>query len=151
MILTRNLGFTINTITNSIKDKSGCIKQNCMIIVDCQDVEPILNELAIYVSDQVAAVPALKAHQFVLSPIEDDEQINQSEVITSIKEFLESIGEKQSFGVISNSNKIMIKSIVGKKIEREPKPAQQMFSCSHCGHVTMYEVEHNNHVKIHYL
>ena len=122
-----------------------------MIIVDCKDVESILNELAIYVSDQVAAVPALKTHQFVLSPIEDDEQINQSEVITSIKEFLESIGEKQSFGVISNSNKIMIKSILGKKIEREPKPAQQMFSCSHCGHVTRYEVEHNNHVKIHYL
>ena len=122
-----------------------------MIIVDCKDVESILNELAIYVSDQVAAVPALKAHQFVLSPIEDDEQINQSEVITSIKEFLESIGEKQSFGVISNSNKIMIKSILGKKIEREPKPAQQMFSCAHCGHVTRYEVEHNNHIKIHYL
>ena len=122
-----------------------------MIIVDCKDVESILNELAIYVSDQVAAVPALKTHQFVLSPIEDDEQINQSEVITSIKEFLESIGEKQSFGVISNSNKIMIKSILGKKIEREPKPAQQMFSCAHCGHVTRYEVEHNNHVKIHYL
>ena len=133
------------------KINQASVKQNCMIIVDCRDVEPILNELAVYVSDQVAAVPALKAHQFVLSPIEDDEQINQVEVITSIKEFLESIGEKQSFGVISNSNKIMIKSILGKKIEREPKPTQQMFSCSHCGHVTRYEVEHNNHVKIHYL
>jgi len=133
------------------KINQASVKQDCMIIVDCKDVEPILNELAIYVADQVAAIPALKAHQFVLSPIEDDEQINQVEVITSIKEFLESIGEKQSFGVISNSNKIMIKSILGKKIEREPKPAQQMFSCAHCGHVTRYEVEHNNHVKIHYL
>ena len=133
------------------KINQASVKQNCMIIVDCKDVEPILNELAIYVADQVAAVPALKAHQFVLSPIEDDEQINQSEVITSIKEFLESIGEKQSFGVISNDDKIMIKSILGKKIEHEVKPTQQMFSCTHCGHVTMYEVEHNNHVKIHYL
>ena len=133
------------------KINQASVKQDCMIIVDCKDVEPILNELAIYVADQVAAIPALKAHQFVLSPIEDDEQINQVEVITSIKEFLESIGEKQSFGLISNSNKIMIKSILGKKIEREPKPAQQMFSCAHCGHVTRYEVEHNNHVKIHYL
>ena len=137
--------------SSTSKINQASVKQNCMIIVDCKDIEPILNELAIYVSDQVAAVPALKTHQFVLSPIEDDEQINQSEVITSIKEFLESIGEKQSFGVISNSNKIMIKSILGKKIEREPKPTQQMFSCSHCGHVTRYEVEHNNHVKIHYL
>ena len=150
-MLTKNLGFTINVIISNIKDKSGSVKQDCMIIVDCKDVESILNELAIYVADQVAAIPALKTHQFVLSPIEDDEQINQVEVITSIKEFLESIGEKQSFGVISNSNKIMIKSILGKKIEREPKPTQQMFSCSHCGHVTRYEVEHNNHVKIHYL
>ena len=133
------------------KINQASVKQDCMIIVDCKDVEPILNELAIYVADQVAAIPALKTHQFVLSPIEDDEQINQVEVITSIKEFLESIGEKQSFGVISNSNKIMIKSILGKKIEREAKPTQQMFSCSHCGHVTRYEVEHNNHVKIHYL
>ena len=150
-MLTKNLDFTINVIFRTSKINQASVKQNCMIIVDCKDVEPILNELAIYVSDQVAAVPALKAHQFVLSPIEDDEQINQSEVIASIKEFLESIGEKQSFGVISNSNKIMIKSILGKKIEREPKPAQQMFSCSHCGHVTRYEVEHNNHVRIHYL
>ena len=133
------------------KINQASVKQDCMIIVDCKDVEPILNELAIYVADQVAAIPALKTHQFVLSPIEDDEQINQVEVITSIKEFLESIGEKQSFGVFSNSNKIMIKSILGKKIEREPKPAQQMFSCAHCGHVTRYEVEHNNHVRIHYL
>ena len=133
------------------KINQASVKQDCMIIVDCKDVEPILNELAIYVADQVAAIPALKTHQFVLSPIEDDEQINQSEVITSIKEFLESIGEKQSFGVISNSNKIMIKSILGKKIERKAKPTQQMFSCAHCGHVTRYEVEHNNHVKIHYL
>jgi len=139
----------LSSATSKINQAS--VKQNCMIIVDCKDVEPILNELAIYVSDQVAAVPALKAHQFVLSPIEDDEQINQSEVITSIKEFLESIGEKQNFGVISNSNKIMIKSILGKKIEREVKPTEQMFSCTHCGHVTRYEVEHNNHVKIHYL
>lgn len=139
----------LSSATSKINQAS--IKQNCMIIVDCKDVEPILNELAIYVSDQVAAVPALKAHQFVLSPIEDDEEINQVEVITSIKEFLESIGEKQNFAVISNSNKIMIKSILGKKIEREVKPTEQMFSCTHCGHVTRYEVEHNNHVRIHYV
>ena len=150
-MLTKNLDFTINVIFRTSKINQASVKQNCMIIVDCKDVEPILNELAIYVSDQVAAVPALKAHQFVLSPIEDNEQINQSEVIASIKEFLESIGEKQSFGVISNSNKIMIKSILGKKIEREAKPTGQMFSCAHCGHVTRYEVEHNNHVRIHYL
>ena len=122
-----------------------------MITVDCNDVESILHELAIYVSDQVEAVPAMKFHKFVLAPIMDDEEVNRDEVITSIKEFLESIGEKHNFGVISNGDNVVIKSISGKKIERSAKPAGEMFSCAHCGHVTRYEVEHNNHVKIHYL
>ena len=122
-----------------------------MITVDCKDVEPILNELAIYVSDQIAAIPALKLHEFVLAPIMDDETINHAEVVASIKEFLESIGEKRNFAVISNNNNVIIKSIFGKKIERVTKSTGQMFSCTHCGHVTQYEVEHNNHVKIHYV
>ena len=122
-----------------------------MITVDCKDVESILHELAIYVSDQVAAIPAMKLHKFVLAPIEDNEPVDQVEVITSVKEFLESIGEKHNFGVISNGDNVVIKSISGKKIERNAKPVGEMFSCAHCGHVTRYEVEHNNHVKIHYL
>jgi len=122
-----------------------------VITVDCNDVESILHELAIYVSDQVAAVPAMKFHKFVLAPIMDDEEVNRDEVITSIKEFLESIGEKHNFGVISNGDNVVIKSISGKKIERSAKPTGEMFSCTHCGHVTRYEVEHNNHIKIHYL
>ena len=122
-----------------------------MITVDCKDVESILHELAIYVSDQVAAVPAMKFHKFVLAPIEDNEPVDQVDVITSVKEFLESIGEKHNFGVISNGDNVVIKSIYGKKIERNAKPAGEMFSCAHCGHVTRYEVEHNNHIKIHYL
>ena len=122
-----------------------------MITVDCRDIESILHELAIYVSDQVAAVPAMKLHQFVLAPIIDDDPVDQNEVITSIKEFLESIGENRNFGVIANGDVITIKSLFGKKIEREAKSVGEMFSCAHCGHVTRYEVEHNNHVKIHYL
>jgi len=122
-----------------------------MITVDCKDVESVLHELAVYVSDQVTAVPAMKLHQFVLAPIEDNEPVDQAQVITAVKEFLESIGEKRNFGVISNGDNVVIKSIFGKKIEREAKPVGQMFSCAHCGHVTRYEVEHNNHVKIHYF
>jgi len=122
-----------------------------MITVDCRDVESVLHELAIYVSDQVAAVPAMKLHQFVLAPIMDEDPVDQNEVITSIKEFLESIGENRNFGVIANGDVVTIKSLFGKKIERLAKPAGEMFSCTHCGHVTRYEVEHNNHVKIHYL
>ena len=122
-----------------------------MITVDCKDVESILHELAIYVSDQVVAMTAMKLHQFVLAPIVDDEPVDQAKVITAVKEFLQSIGEKHNFGVISNGDYVVIKSIFGKKIERSAKPVGEMFSCAHCGHVTRYEVEHNNHVKIHYL
>ena len=122
-----------------------------MITVDCKDVESILHELAIYVSDQVVAMPAMKLHQFVLAPIVDDEPVDQAKVITAVKEFLQSIGEKHNFGVISNGDYVVIKSIFGKKIERSAKPVGEMFSCAHCGHVTRYEVEHNSHVKIHYL
>ena len=122
-----------------------------MITVDCRDVESVLHELAIYVSDQVAAVPAMKFHQFILAPIMDDDTVDQNEVIRSIKEFLESIGENRNFGVIANGDIVTVKSLFGKKIDRLAKPTGEMFSCAHCGHVTRYEVEHNNHVKIHYL
>ena len=122
-----------------------------MITVNCHDVEPILHELMIYVADQVAAVPFIKFHKFILTPIMDDESVNGDDVISSIKEFLDSIGEKHNYGVISNGDTITIKSIHGKQIEREKQPQSQLFSCTHCGHVTQYEVEHNNHVKIHYL
>ena len=122
-----------------------------MINVDCRDVESVLQELAIYVSDPVSAVPAMKIHQFVLAPIMDEDHVDQNEVITSVKEFLESIGENRNFGVIANGDTVTIKSLFGKKIEREAKSVGEMFSCAHCGHVTRYEVEHNNHVKIHYL
>ena len=122
-----------------------------MITVNCHDVEPILHELMIYVADQVAAVPFIKFHKFILTPIMDDESVNGDDVISSIKEFLDSIGEKHNFGVISKGDTITIKSIYGKQIEREKQPQSQLFSCAHCGHVTPYEVEHNNHVKIHYL
>jgi len=87
-----------------------------MITVDCKDVESILHELAVYVSDQVEAMPAMKFHKFVLAPIIDDEPVDQALVITAIKEFLESIGEKHNFGVISNGNNVIIKSINGKKL-----------------------------------
>lgn len=122
-----------------------------MITVDCREIESIKNELLVYVSDQIGAIPAIKLHEFMLSPIEDDDIIDTKEVITSIKEFLDSIGEGRNFAVISRQEVILVKSLNGKTIERDPKPSHSMFSCTHCGFVTQYEVEYNNHVKIHYL
>ncbi len=113
-----------------------------MLTIDCHEVEPIKNELLVYVSDQVAAIPTLKHHEFTLSPVEEHEIIDKKVVITALKEFLDSSGETRTFAVMS---------ISGKSIQRKPTPVAKMFTCTHCGFVTQYEVEHNNHVKIHYL
>ena len=122
-----------------------------MLTIDCKDVLSIKNELVVYVSDQAAAIPTLKHHQFTLSTFDDDEIIDTNAVITSIKEFLDSIGEGHNFAVISQNETISIKSISGKIIERNTVPQSDMFSCTHCGFVTRYEVELNTHMRIHYL
>jgi hypothetical protein len=122
-----------------------------MITIDCKEVLSIKNELLVYVSDEVAAIPTLKHHQFTLSTFDDDEVIDTNLVVTSIKEFLNSIGEGSNFAVISNNDIIRIKAISGKIIERDAVPQSDMFSCTHCGFVTRYEVELNVHMRIHYL
>ncbi|MFB5612024.1 MAG: C2H2-type zinc finger protein, partial [Nitrosarchaeum sp.] len=103
-----------------------------MLTIDCRDVASIKSELVVYVSDQVAAIPTLKIHEFMLSSL-NDEIIDKNVVITAIKEFLASIGEGHNFAVISNNNMISIKSITGKVIERDPSPTSELFSCTHCG------------------
>ncbi len=122
-----------------------------MITIDCKDVLSIKNELLVYVSDEVAAIPTLKHHQFTLSTFDDDEVLDSNLVVTSIKEFLNSIGQGSNFAVISNNETISITSVSGKIIEREASPQSDMFSCTHCGFVTRYEVELNVHMRIHYL
>ncbi len=122
-----------------------------MLTIDCKDVLSIKNELIVYVSDEVAAIPTLKHHQFTLSTFDDDEVIDTNLVVTSIKGFLNSIGEGTNFAVISNNDTISIKAISGKVIERDATPQSEMFSCTHCGFVTRYEVELNVHMRIHYM
>ena len=101
-----------------------------MITVDCNEVLSIQHELLIHVSDQVCAIPAVKHHEFVLSPI-DEEKIKKESVSEAIKDFLDSIGEINNFSIISNSDKITIKSVNGKKINRIPPPVRTMRTC--CG------------------
>jgi len=123
-----------------------------MLTIDCRDVISIKNDLLVYVADQVAAIPTLKNHQFTLSSFDDDEIIDISEVISAIKEFLDSIDEGRNFAVISSNNVINITSISGKVIERTtPESEHEMFSCTHCGFVTQYQVELNTHMRIHYI
>jgi len=123
-----------------------------MLTIDCKDVISIKNDLLVYVADQVAAIPTLKNHQFTLSSFDDNEIIDITEVISAIKEFLDSIDEGRNFAVISNNDIINITSISGKVIERTTaKSEHEMFSCTHCGFVTQYQVELNVHMRIHYL
>lgn len=122
-----------------------------MITIDCRPVLGIKSDLAVYVSDQVVAVPTMKKFEFMLSEINDDEKIDVGKTVTAIKEFLDSINEGQNFAVICKNDVISIESVNGKVIEPVEKHATGLFSCPHCGHITPYEVVHNNHVRIHYL
>ena len=123
-----------------------------MLTIDCKDILSIKNDLLVFVADKVAAIPTLKHHQFTLSTFDDDEIIDIASVISAIKEYLDSINEGNNFAVISSNETISITSISGKIIERDNTVQQSdMFSCTHCGFVTRYEVELNVHMRIHYL
>jgi hypothetical protein len=122
-----------------------------MITVDCRDIHSLKSPLAIYTSDQVGAVPALKLHEFVLAPVSDDE-IDSTKVIQAIKSFLGSLSIEKHFAVIQKKNIIAIVAVDDYKLEGQPtQPTDQFFSCVHCGHATQFEAVHNNHMKMHYL
>lgn len=121
-----------------------------LLTVQCKDVRAILNELAVYVSDQMGAVPTLKSSEFVLSPI-DDEPLDMELAVTSIREYLDSIGEGRNFVVARSDDTILVKSTTGKALQTNSRPTQGMFACSHCGFLTQYEEEYHIHMRIHYL
>jgi len=122
-----------------------------MITLDCRDIPSLKSPLAVYTSDQVGAMPALKIHEFVLAPI-SDEDIDSGLVIKAIKSFLESLSIEKHFAVVQKKNMISVVAIDDYKLEVRPtQPTDQFFSCVHCGHVTQFEAVHNNHMKIHYL
>ena len=122
-----------------------------MITVDCRNIPSLKSPLAIYTSDKVGAVPALKIHEFVLAPL-SEEEVNSKKVIEAIKSFLNSLSIEKHFAVIQKNNIICIISLDDYKLEDLPsQPSDQFFSCIHCGHITQFESVHNNHMKIHYL
>lgn len=120
-----------------------------MITVDCHDLEDLKHELAVFVSDWVGAIPTMKIHEFILSPI-DDEKLDSERVIKAIREFFASIGETANFGVLPKNDTILITALNARK-KRDSKVADAMFACTHCGYVTQYEVLWQNHMKMHYL
>ena len=123
-----------------------------MLTIDCKDVSSVQNELLVYVADKVEAIPTLKHHQFTLSTLDDDDVLEVESVISAIKEYFDSIDEGSNFAVISNNEFINITSVNGKVLQNESKPQEEnMFSCTHCGFITQYQVELNVHMRIHYL
>ena len=102
-----------------------------MITVNCKDVLPIQHELLVHVADHIEAIPTIKHTEFILSPIEHDDKIDNEQVIKTIQNYLGSIGESNNFSVVADSNKISIKSINGKKINRITPPVKTMRTC--CG------------------
>ena len=124
-----------------------------MLVIDCSDVPTIRNDLLVYVSDQVAAIPTLQNNKFTLSTLDDDDSIDVPTVIDAIREFLDSIGEGRNFEVLTGKDTIIIASVSGRILDREsPRPPpQEMFSCPHCGFVTKYEMELHIHMRIHYF
>ena len=125
---------------------------NFMLTIDCKDVSSVQNDLLVYVADKVEAIPTLKHHQFTLSTLDDDDVLDIESVISAIKEYFDSINQGSNFAVISNNQFINITSVNGKVLQSESKTQEQnMFSCTHCGFITQYQVELNVHMRIHYL
>lgn len=122
-----------------------------MLTVDCRDIEGIKHELAVHLADQLGAIPAIKIHEFVITPFDDNDTIDYTVAATTIREYLESIGESRNFAVLADGSRVSVHSVTGKTLAHKPKPQQEMFSCPHCGFVTSYEVEYNAHKRIHYL
>ena len=125
---------------------------NLMLTIDCKDVSSVQNELLVYVADKVEAIPTLKNQQFTLSTLDDDDTLDVEVVISAIREYFDSIHEGSNFAVISKNEFISITSVNGKILENDSKTQQgNMFSCTHCGFITQYQVELNVHMRIHYL
>ena len=123
-----------------------------MLTIDCKDVSSVQNELLVYVADKVEAIPTLKNQQFTLSTLDDDDVLDVEVVISAIREYFDSIHEGSNFAVISKNEFISITSVNGKVLENDSKTQQgNMFSCTHCGFITQYQVELNVHMRIHYL
>ncbi|MCH9658782.1 C2H2-type zinc finger protein [archaeon] len=123
-----------------------------MITIDCRDVAPIKNDLLVYVADQLAAIPTLKHDQFTLSALDDDDVIDVNAAVFAIKEYLKSIDQDGNFDVVSINNMVEIRLLSGKVFESDTaEPQNSLFSCTHCGFVTPYEVELTTHMRIHYI
>jgi hypothetical protein len=134
---------TTHTIKSSNRSKIS------VITIDCREIESYKHELAVFVADWIGAIPTMKLHEFVLSPI-DDEHLEAEKIVKGIKEFFASLGETANFAVLPKDEVILVKSLTDRTFVKEKQP-ESMFSCTHCGYVTQYEGLLQTHMKLHYL
>lgn len=120
-----------------------------MITIDCREIESYKHELAVFVADWIGAIPTMKLHEFVLSPI-DNEHLDAEKIAVGIKEFFASLGETANFAVLPKDEVVLIKSLSDRTFVKE-KPTESPFMCTHCGYVTQYEGLLQTHMKLHYL
>ena len=126
-----------------------------MIRIDCKNALALKDKLLEYVADKLEVIPILKSEKFFLTTI-DDSKIDKPEVLLAIKEFLKSVELDEFFQVIPKGDEIKIKPLEGKDMKEKlaklgQKRKDVFFECTHCGFMTLYEVEWRNHKLIHYI
>jgi len=126
-----------------------------MISIDCKHSLAIKEKLLVFVSDKLEAIPILKSEKIFLTKM-DDSEVEKSQVLSAIDEFLKSLDIEDFFQVIPNEEEIIIQPLEGKDIkEKLSKLAETkkelFFECTHCGFITLYEEEWRVHKLIHYL
>lgn len=127
-----------------------------MITIDCKNALAIRDKLLVHVADKLEALPILKSEKFILTPIDDSQNIDKSLVLSAITEFLESVNLSENFQIISKGDDIKIEPLEGKELNEKlaklgEKKKELFFECTHCGFMTQYEVELRTHKLIHYI
>ena len=126
-----------------------------MIRIDCKNALALKDKLLEFVADKVEAVPILISDQFYLTTM-DDSEIDKPEVLDAIKDFLKSVELDEVFQVIPKGDDIKIEPLEGKDMKEKlaklgQKKKDVFFECTHCGFMTLYEVEWRTHKLIHYI
>ena len=126
-----------------------------MISIDCKNALAIKEKLLVFVSDKLEVVPILKSNKFFLTKM-DDSEIDKSKVLSTIKEFLESVELEKFFQVIPKGDDIILEPMEGKEMKEKlaklaEKKKDLFFECTHCGFMTLYEEEWRTHKLIHYI
>jgi len=127
-----------------------------MITIDCTNALAIKDQLLVYVADKLEVLPFLKSEKILLTPIDDSQNIDKSLVLSAITEFLKSVNLDENFQIITKDNDIDMVPLDGKdmkeKLEKHGQSRQDLFfECTHCGFMTLYEVEWRTHKLIHYI